>query len=287
MAVYIDSLALLNFIINYLLLLAAAKIGGGAFRRYRLILGALFGALYAVLVWIPPLSALLSSLPIKLLSGLLMAVIAFAGVRMGRFLRLCAFLGAAAFLLGGIVLALGMLTGTPTAPGGIPYMPIDFKVLFLVAALSYLLLTLVFRHMGRHGPGESAAVDIQWEDRKIHIRVLIDTGHTLVDPLSGSEVIILEISSAAALLPPGAALLIDEKTLRAPSALLEALGELGYGARFRLVPYRVMGQQSSFLMAFRPDSVTVDAKPRRLCLIGLAPTPLDAGVGIEGLISAK
>jgi len=287
MAIYIDSLALLNFIINYLLLLAAAKIGGGPFRRWRLAAAALFGAGYAVLVWIPPFAPAMRSLPAKILSGAAMAAIAFAGVKPGRFIRLCAFFMGATFLLGGVVLALGMLTGAPAAPGGIPYMPVDFKVLFLVAGLSYAMLALVFRHMGRHGPAETAGVTIGWGDRKITAKALIDTGHTLTDPLSGSEVLILEPDCAKPLLPAAAAMLIDRKPLRDPVKLLEMLGTLGYGSRFRIVPYRVMGSEGAFLLVFRPDRVTVDGKARKNCLVGLAPTPLEAGAGIEGLVSVR
>ena len=45
--VYIDSLFLLNFIVDYLLLLATAKLAGEVICRPRLALGAAVGALYA------------------------------------------------------------------------------------------------------------------------------------------------------------------------------------------------------------------------------------------------
>ena len=73
--IYIDSLALLNFIINYLLLLAAARVGGAPFRRLRLAGAALLGAGYAVLVWLPGLG-FLSGLLWKALSCALMTIIA-------------------------------------------------------------------------------------------------------------------------------------------------------------------------------------------------------------------
>ena len=45
--VYIDALFLLNLIVNYLLLLAAAKLAGEPLRRLRLAAGAALGGLYA------------------------------------------------------------------------------------------------------------------------------------------------------------------------------------------------------------------------------------------------
>ena len=52
--VYIDSLFLLNFIIDYLLLLAVGKICALPLRRWRMLLGALWGAVYAVLAVLLP-----------------------------------------------------------------------------------------------------------------------------------------------------------------------------------------------------------------------------------------
>ena len=46
--VYIDSLFLLNLIVDYLLLLATAKLAGEGICRPRLALGAAVGALYAL-----------------------------------------------------------------------------------------------------------------------------------------------------------------------------------------------------------------------------------------------
>ncbi|MDR0293845.1 MAG: sigma-E processing peptidase SpoIIGA [Oscillospiraceae bacterium] len=279
--IYIDSLALLNFLINYLLLLATARVGGTGFRRLRLAAAALFGAAYAVAVWLPGM-AFLSGLFWKALSCAVMVFIAFGGFRRPRLVRLCLLFVAASFLLGGVVLALGMLAGVPSS-GGIPYMPVDFKTLFLTAGLSYAALTLAFRHMGRHGVRETAEVLAIWEDRRILVKALLDSGHTLTDPISGAEVLILGTPAALTLLPRRAASLIDPSLLRDPAGVMELMGTLGFGARFRLVPFRAVGVDCGFLLAFRPDRVSVRGKHRPGCLIGISPTPL--AEGIDGLVS--
>ena len=51
--VYIDALFLLNLIVNYLLLLAAAKLAGEPLRRLRLAAGAALGGLYAAAIFFP------------------------------------------------------------------------------------------------------------------------------------------------------------------------------------------------------------------------------------------
>ena len=274
--IYIDSLALLNFIVNYLLLLATARVGGMGFRRPRLAAAALFGAGYAVAVWMPGL-AFLSGLFWKALSCAAMTFIAFGGARIPRLIRLCLLFAAASFLLGGVVLALGMIAGAPSS-GGIPYMPVDFKTLFLTAGLSYAALTLAFKHMGRHGAREITEVRAAWETRQVRVRALLDSGHTLTDPISGAEVLILDASAALTLLPPRAAALLDPPLLRDPAGVMELMGTLGFGTRFRLVPFRAVGVDCGFLLAFRPDRVSVRGKDRAGCLIGISPTPLAEGI---------
>jgi stage II sporulation protein GA (sporulation sigma-E factor processing peptidase) len=277
--IYIDSLALLNFIINYLLLLATSRIGGAGSRRLRLAAAALFGAGYAVMVWLPGF-AFLSGFFWKALSCAVMAFISFGGIRPGRFARLCLLFIAASFLLGGVVLAIGLIAGE-ASPSGIPYIPVDFRTLFLTAGISYAVLTLAFRQMARHGPRESAEVSAVWNDRTIQVRALLDSGHTLTDPISGAEIIILDRSSALRLLPPRAAELVT--LLRDPAGVMELMGELGLGVRFRLIPYRAVGVDCGFMLAFRPDSVTVEKKKRANSLIGISPTPI--AEGFDALVS--
>lgn len=279
--IYIDSLALLNFIINYLLLLATARIGGAGFSRWRIAAAALFGAGYAVMVWLPGF-AFLSGFFWKALSCASMAFIAFGGVRPARLIRLCLLFIAASFLLGGVVLAIGLFLGEHS-PAGIPYIPVDFKTLFLTAGISYAVLTLVFKQMGRHGPGETAEVTAVWDDRRVRVRALMDSGHTLTDPISGAEVIILDLPASLALMPPGAAELLDPVLLRDPAGVIELMGSLGFGTRFRLLPFRAVGVDCGFLLAFRPDRVAVGNANRPGCLVGISPTPL--AEGFDALVS--
>ena len=56
--IYLDELFLLNFVVDYLLLLAAGRLAGEILRRGRLALGAALGAAYAGAVFLPGLGFL-------------------------------------------------------------------------------------------------------------------------------------------------------------------------------------------------------------------------------------
>ena len=110
MVVYIDEVFLLNTLVDYLLLLSAARLAGEPLHRGRMAVGALMGGLYAVLVFLPGWGFLASPL-CKLCSAAGMVLITFGGSR--RLLRVSlVFLGVAA-AFGGGVLALQLLTGAP------------------------------------------------------------------------------------------------------------------------------------------------------------------------------
>ncbi len=273
--VYIDSLFALNLIINYLLLLTAAKITGSPAGRIRMLLGALFGALYAIAVWLPGLE-LMNSLPFKLLSGAAVVAISFAGSR--YFLRRTIIFFSVSVALGGCVLAISLLAYGAIPPGGALYLPIDVKTLLLTAGISYALLSLVFRRAGRHSGREMEAVRVEVCGRVTTLTALLDSGHTLTDPMTGLPVLVADGALANRLL--GFALPVG--AMESPA---EKLGELGDRAvRFRLIPYRAVGVECGFLLAFKPSSVRVRGKTYKNILVALSPTPISDGAANNALL---
>ena len=86
MVIYLDVLAAVNLAMDYLLLLATARIAGVFVPRLRLLAGAAAGAAYAVCAVLPATAFLQNSLW-ELASGLGMVALAFLPCK-GRFVRL-------------------------------------------------------------------------------------------------------------------------------------------------------------------------------------------------------
>ena len=285
--IYIDTLFVLNTIINYLLLLAAARIADRPVCRRRLLLGAALGGIYAVLVFLPPLR-FLAGLTGKALAGLLMALCAAGGQPWKRFWRYTLVFVGVSFALGGCVLALGLLTGQRQLQSGVPVLPISLPTLLLGAGGCYLLLTLVFRRAARHGgmARDIVAAQINWDGREVELPALCDTGNTLSDPLTGAPVMVADYERARPVLPGEAALLMDRSLLKQPERFLPLLYELGLSGRFRLIPYQAVGVDCAFLLAFRPDSVCIGGKRQKGLLVALSPTRLSDGAAYAAIFSA-
>ncbi|MEG2118799.1 MAG: sigma-E processing peptidase SpoIIGA [Pseudoflavonifractor sp.] len=281
--VYIDSLFLLNFIVNYLLLLAAARLSGDVIRRPRLALGGALGAAYAAAVFFPGMGFLLHPL-CKLGAAVLMLLCGFGGSR--HLLRVALLFFGVAAAFGGGIFALELLGGTGLSlRNGIYYSAMDLRLILLSAAGCYMVFTLVFRRMGQHaGPRrELVPAVVTLGRRKIALTALVDTGNTLTDPVTNRPVMVAEGEKLLPLFSAGEA--PGAEDLRDPVTGLERLAP-GSGGRYRLLPYRAVGVDCGLLLAFRADSVRVGVEDYGGILVALSPNCLSDGGGYSALIGA-
>ena len=269
---------------DYLLLLAAARLAGEPLRRWRFALGAGLGGVYAVAIFLPGLSFLAHPL-CRLASVALMMVVSYGGSR--RLLRQGLLFVALTCAFGGGVVALGLLGGTGLSLGnGVFYSALDLKVVLLSAAVCYGVLTLVFRRLARHSAanGELVPVRLRLGERMVDLTALVDTGNTLTDPVSGRPVVVAEGERTAPLFPrehrPGPGDLTD------PAAALTRLGTGAWRGRFRLLPYRSVGVDRGLLLAVRLDGLELDGQGRGPVLVALSPTPVSDGGGYQALVGA-
>lgn len=265
--VYLDELFFLNLIIDYFLLMATARICALPFRRGRFAAAAALGALWSCLSLVPGLFFL--GLPVMHpVLALGMALIAFGGE--GRLWRcLFAFLGVSA-LFGGAVYAAGLYRGA--ARSRAPIVRVDLRVLALSFALCWALVSLVFRRSVKRAERVICDISMEKNGRTVRFRALADTGNGLYDPISGCAALVAEPDALAPLFP-GAAV-----WLRAPP--VDAAAHIP-GAR--LIPCASVSG-GGLLLAFRPDSVTVDGTPRRDLIAAVAASDLGGDGSFQAVV---
>ena len=282
--IYVDTLFVLNGAVDYLLLLAAARLAGEPLDRLRSALGAVLGGGYAVAVFLPGLD-FLARPPCRLAAAVLMVLTAFWRSR--RLLRQVVIFFALACAFGGGVLAIGLLGGRGlTLSAGVLSSAMDLKIVLLSAAGCYAALSLVLRGAGRHaGPGgELRQVRLTLGERQTELTALVDTGNTLTDPATGRPVLVAEADCLAPLLPAGVRL--GPEALEDPAGALEGL-EGPWRWRFRLLPYRAVGVERGLLLALRLDKVQVGGEDRGAMLAALSPTPVSDGGNYRALIGPE
>ena len=282
--IYIDTLFLLNFVVNYLLLLAAARLAGEQIRRLRLAAGAAVGGAYAAAIFFPGMGFLLHPL-CKLAAAVLMLLPAFGGSR--RLLRVSLVFFGVAAAFGGGIFAVSLLGGRGlTLRSGVFYSAMDLRLILLSAAGCYVLLSLVFHRAGRYaGPtGEILPAVLTLGERRVALSALVDTGNTLTDPVTNRPVMVAEGEKLSPLFPAGQAPCPQD--LRDPVAALARLApQVGRG-RCRLLPYQAVGVDCGLLLALRLDQVRVGAEDYGSILVAFSPTRLSDGGGYSALIGA-
>ena len=262
--IYLDSLFLLNLVIDYLLLSCSAMVCGLRAKRLRYLAGALIGAAYALAAVLPG-CGFLSSPIMKAASALFMALAAYGGEKNLVRCALVFLTVSAAF--GGFIYCISLAGAYPA---------FDMRTLLLAFALCYLILSVLFGWRTHRSDRQRVSVTLSLGGKSASFMALLDTGNELRDPISGLPVM-LACPHALEPLFTGH----EELLRRDPVSFLEGADKIPtLKGRVRLIPYSAVGV-TGMLGAFRPESASVDGQP---CELMAAISERVWGDGYEGIV---
>lgn len=224
MTVYLDVVILLNFLVDWLLLMGANRLCGHPPNPGRTALSGLAGGLYGGVCLLPGF-AFLGNFLWRTATLFLMAGIAFgfrpASLRRGIvFFFLCMAVG-------------GIASGTR---GGF------WDITGVAAAVCGLC---VFGFRSRIGVNSYIPVELTYGGKRLCLTALRDTGNTLCDPVTGGPVLVVDSDAARELTG------LTQRQLRMPVETMGAMPGL------RLVPYRAVGTQEGLLLALQVKNVKI------------------------------
>jgi len=277
--IYVDTLFLLNFTVDYFLLFLTAKSAGLSPGRLRLLAGALTGAVFSVLLYFPPLPMALSLL-CRITSGCVVVLVTFGTMPGARLARLCGSFLWMTFLLAGVVFLLSQTMNGISVQNGILYADLITAVMLPAFLLSYLLARLV---LGRGRAAVNRAfheVKATLGERTVQFRALEDSGNLLRDPISGCRVIVTDPAVLRPLLGEEILLLLQAR----PIPQLDVLRSR-CGIPFWLLPAETAAGHGLFPV-FRAEELYVDGRRTREYLLGLSLQPVDAGGDCRALMGA-
>lgn len=245
--VYIDLVMLLNFLVDFLLLVGTNRLCGYSPGGKRCAIAAALGALYAGVCVLPGLSFLGNGLW-RCIFLVLISVIAF-GWSVSALRRGMVFV-VLSMALGGIALGMGS-TGFPG--------------LILGAVVVFLLCFAGFRD--KIGSVRYLPVTLRYGDQVMELTALEDTGNHLKDPVTGRSVLVIDGRQAQALTG------LTRQQLCQPVQTMLSAPIPG----LRLIPYHTVGQPGGMLLALRIPEVTIGQwkgaslvafAPDRICVDG-------------------
>lgn len=240
MTVYVDVVILLNFLVDFFLLLGTNRLCGCPTAKGRVLGAAALGGIYGGVCLLPGF-AFLGNLLWRFAVLGIMCVIAFGWHR-------------TAIRRGAMFLFLTM------ALGGIAQGMYGSGILGLICAAAGLFVLCAVGFRGKISGGQQVRVTLRKGKRVCRLIALRDTGNTLTDPITGQSVLVVGSEIAWELLG------VTSQQLRSP---LETIAS-GKIPGLRLIPYRSVGCTSGMLLATAVDEVTIDGQATST-LVAFAP----------------
>ncbi len=230
MVVYLDIVVLLNILVDFLLLLSTNRLSGYPLGVKRCLLGAVIGGVYGGACLCPGLS---------FLQNWYWCIIALVGVTVVSFgWRPSAVRRGALFVMLSMTLG-GFAAGLDRA---------NIIPLILAGGAIFLLCTVGFADSVRGI--KYVNVELNWKGNRYPLVALVDTGNTLKDPISGSQVLVVAPAVATEVFR------LTQKQLNDPIDTIQNAGISG----LRLIPYRAVGCPNGMLLGMCLDSVVVNGK---------------------------
>ena len=297
MYIYLDVVWLLNFLFDGLLLLLTAIILKRKVKKIRLIVGALIGS-SIVLLMFTPMAAFASHPIVKLIYSIIIVTSTFGYKRFRFFLQGLLTFYFTTFMIGGGMIGVhyffqyelaitNNVMATNTTGFGSPiswgFVLIGFPLVWYFSKSRIDDIEVKKIHYE-----EIVQVRIDIEEYSIELQGLIDSGNQLYDPITKTPVMIVDIDKLQSFLPPS----IVEKSKSIDTLTSETNDPPHkWESRIRIIPYRGVGQNHEFLVAIKPDLITINHHNEiikvKKALVGLNHTGLSSDGDYDCIIHPK
>ena len=252
MEIYLDLLMLLNFLVDFLLLLGTERLAGFPVRVGRSLAAAALGGIYSGVCLLPGFS-FLGNFFWRVLTLGAMGVVAFG-------------LDRSAVKRGGIFVLLNLALGGMALSLGTS----NFMALILASGSVWLLCHAAFG--GSIGEREYVPLELRYGENKLRVIALRDSGNSLRDPITGEQVLVISGELAEKLTG------LTREQIGEP---LETIARRSLPG-LRLIPYRAVGQRGGMLLAMRFDGVKIGSRVQS-AVVAFAPEGLGEGQVYQAL----
>ena len=254
MVVYVDKVFVVNFAINSLLLYITHRTIRSRTSKGRIPLAAAVGAAYAVIWYVPGMVWLFGFLG-RLIFSCILIRIAFSPRGVRAFAAAVIVFFAMTFAFGGAVYAvMGMVDKNASRA------PIWVLAVSTIAA--FIGITVITARYKRMLIKERSFVDIDitMNGKTTRFQGLVDTGHSLYEPITGNPVIVVEYDKLKCILTED----LNKRTC--------------------VIPFRSVGQDGGVMTGFHPDGLKVNGEMIKKAVVGIYRGNLSSDGSYSGLI---
>ena len=204
MIIYIDIIFIENIIMNTIILYATAIILKQKVKNIRLIISAVIGSIYSILMYITQLT-IYSSIISKFILSVVMAYVAFKPNDVKKIFKQIIIFYLTSFVFGGVALNLiyflrpeniniknGLFTGEYA-----------LKVIMLGAIMAFIIIKISIKIIKTKFNTKNMYCDINLKinEKQIATKAMIDTGNLVKEPITNTPVVIVEESLLEGIIP--------------------------------------------------------------------------------------
>ncbi|QGT99144.1 Sporulation sigma-E factor processing peptidase (SpoIIGA) [Candidatus Syntrophocurvum alkaliphilum] len=250
--IYADLTFIINFVMDFCILWATAKLAGIKIVYKRLIIASIIGGLYAVGYLLPDMSQWYT-LPLKIIFSCLLIILALWPKGWEEFKKAFLYFYAINFTVAGATIGISYLFHTNTQAATYSYLWLLGGILCAITigiAGEKYFVKKVIPNLLRFN------VKLKFGDLICNGEGFLDTGNGLRDPITNKPVVVAEYRLIKGCLPDDFINVLEKSNNE--TDMLEALADTSWASRIRLIPFTSIGKKHGLLVGVRADEILVE-----------------------------
>lgn len=287
MTFYIDLILLENIIMNYIIILATGMICRLNISYIRIFLSSLVGAIYAIFIYVVEIE-IYSNQITKFLVSVCMVYISFSSTSIKVILKQLLIFYLTSFCFGGAAYYLlhntrpnliesidGILIGT-----------YPIKIAVLGGILGFFIINISFKIIKNKITKKDILYDVEifYKEKSSNIKVILDTGNLLTDPITNIPVLIVEAKKLKSIIPEKILINIENVIYKASFENIDD----DIKTRCSIIPFSSIGKNNGIIIGFRPDYIKIHTEEgeeiRKKVIVGILNSKLVKNGIYSGLI---
>lgn len=289
MSVYLDVILLENLLMNYIILFATGIVMKRKIKHIRIIISSLIGSVYAIVIYLKVVT-IASNIIMKIILSISMVWLAFCEENYKLLLKDLLMFYLVSFIFGGCSFALIYFISPENVRmnNGVLVGLYPLKVTLIAGIVAFVVIQIAFKITKNKLSSSDmlCQVKIYFAGKSEKVKMLIDSGNMLKDPIKGYPVIVVERKAIEKILPEDLIqLLID----------IEG-GDVGnienkYISKIRLIPFASLGKQNGMLVGIKVEKVKIIFKDKEDyindVIVGIYGKKITKDDGYNGLVGLE
>ena len=287
MTIYVDLILLENVVMNYIIILATGMICRVNIKYFRIFLSSLLGAVYAIVTYVVNIGIYTNQFT-KILVSACMVYIAFNSYGIKIMLKQLIIFYLTSFCFGGAAyyLLYNISPNLIKTINGAFIGTYPIKIAVLGAILGFFVINISFKVIKSKLTKKDMIydIDIVYKKNKSNIKVILDTGNLLTDPITKIPVVIVEAQKLKNIIPEQ--ILNNIQNVIYNNGFEDIDEEIK--TRCSIIPFSSIGKNNGIIIGFRPDYIKIytdsGEEIRRKVIIGIHNNKMAKNGVYSGLI---